>query len=69
MRKSLLSALSMLLLPMVMIGQNSVTVHGKVGNFKSGDKISLTRPGDFSSEKVGEAPINADGSYSLTLPV
>lgn len=69
MKKSLLSALSMLLLPLAMVGQNSVTVQGKVKNFKEGDKITLMYRGDFSSQKVGETEIKPDGSYSLTLPV
>ena len=53
----------------VAVGQQPITIKGKVDNFESGDKISVTQRGDYSIRTLAETPIAQDGTYSLTVPV
>lgn len=51
------------------MGQRPVSIKGKVENFESGDKITVTQRGDYTIRTLAEAPIGEDGTYSLTVPV
>lgn len=53
----------------VAMGQQSVTIKGKVDHFKPGDKVSVTQRGDYSLATLAETDVQPDGSYSLTVPV
>lgn len=51
------------------VGQQSVSITGKVENFAPGDKVSVTQRGDYAIRTLAEATIEHDGTYSLTVPV
>lgn len=54
---------------LVMMGQHSVIIKGKVENFKPGDKVCVTQRGDYVVETLAETSVQADGTYKMTVPV
>lgn len=60
---------AMLLSGIVAIGQQPVTIKGKVENFNPGDKVCVTQRGDYAVVTLAESPVQADGTYTLTVPV
>ncbi|MDE6065667.1 MAG: TlpA family protein disulfide reductase [Duncaniella sp.] len=49
--------------------QQTVKISGKVGLFNEGDKMSVMQRDDYTSNTLAEAPIQADGTYVLEVPV
>ncbi len=67
--KRLIFFTAVLMSGVVAMGQQSVSISGKVKNFEPGDKVSVTQRGDYAVRMLAEAPIKDDGSYALNVPV
>ncbi len=67
--KRLIFFTAVLMSGVVAMGQQSVSISGKVKNFEPGDKVSVTQRGDYAVRMLAEAPIKDDGSYVLNVPV
>jgi len=53
----------------VAMGQQSVSISGKVSNFEPGDKVIVTQRSDYAQHTLAEATIQNDGSYAMNVPV